>query len=93
MPYLFLLLFSLLAGGAIGLFYFGGLWWTVRRMPDAQTPVILLMGSFMLRSVVAVTAFYLVAADWVTLVTAVIGFLIARFALVRYWGPEETHGH
>jgi hypothetical protein len=57
-------------------------------MPDAQTPVILLMGSFMLRSVVAVTAFYLIAVDWVTLVTAVIGFLFARLALVRYWGPE-----
>jgi F1F0 ATPase subunit 2 len=87
------LFLSLLAGGLVGLFYFGGLWLTLRWLTQVSAPALLIMGSFMLRTAVAVTAFYLIAADWTRLLAAVAGFLLARVILVRRWGSEKKHGH
>ena len=49
------------AGGLLGAFFFGGLWWTVRKGASSQRPALWFFGSMLLRSGVVLIGFYLVA--------------------------------
>jgi F1F0 ATPase subunit 2 len=75
----------LLAGVALGLFFFGGLWWTVRKGTTAANPALWFLGSFLLRTCVALGGFYAVGAgDWRRLLAALVGFVLARLLLTRF---------
>lgn len=81
-------LLALVAGAALGVFYFGGLWWTTQRIIAASNPALLAFASFVVRTVVTLAGFYLVAGgQWVRLIVCLAGFLLARTVLVRRWGP------
>lgn len=76
---------GLLGGIVIGLIFFGGLHWTISRLADAQQPVTLVLGSFVIRSVIALAGFYLVAGDrWERVIAAAVGFWLARAGMV-FW--------
>ena len=51
------------AGMTLSSFYFGGLWWTVRRVPTTRRPALWLLASFFLRSLVVLSGFLLVVGD------------------------------
>lgn len=78
-------------GAGLGLFYFGGLWLTVRRVADTQRPKRLLIGSFVARAVVVLLGFYgvtqLMGAHWEWLAVSLLGFVGMRLVLVRRWSP------
>ncbi len=81
------------AGGMlIGLCYFGALWWTVRRIPSARHPALLVAGTFVLRAGGAAAGIVLVSrGEMVGLLAAVAGFLVARTILIRMVGrPLST---
>jgi F1F0 ATPase subunit 2 len=81
---------SLLVGAGLGLFYFGGLWLTVQRLPTARRPALLALGSFWGRTVVTVAVLYLIMdGHWQRLVAAMAGFVIVRLILVGREKPEE----
>lgn len=83
------LILALAAGIGLGVFYFGGLWLTVRRLPTAQRPALLSLLSFFARLGVVLFGFYFVMdGRWVRLLVCLLGFLGARVILVRRWGPE-----
>jgi F1F0 ATPase subunit 2 len=85
--WLFIVL-SLAAGGVLGCFFFGGLWITVRRLPTARHPAVLMLGSFFGRSAILMLGFYLVAAGrWEQLVACLVGFFIARQLMFRRYRP------
>lgn len=78
---------ALVAGGGIGLFFFGGLWLTLKRIPASRNPHLLLMGSFFARLGVVLAAFYaLVPWGWEAMAVAMAGMLIARHLLVKRKG-------
>lgn len=78
------LLAALFAGAGLGLLFFGGLWWTVRRLPGSDRPGLLLGGSFLLRTALVVGGFWLVmGASWQRAAACLLGFLLARTLLVR----------
>jgi F1F0 ATPase subunit 2 len=78
----------LAAGMLTGAFYFGGLWWTVRRVIRSRSPGFLLAASFLVRSAIALAAFYVVMdKNWLRLVVCLAGFLIIRQALTWVLGP------
>lgn len=81
-----------LAGALLGAFYFGGLWWTVRRMPRVRHPLTLYFGSLAGRLAVVVVALYgvLTLYDWPQLVTSLVGFIAMRTALVRLLGQAPS---
>ena len=82
------LVMSFIVGLSIGAFYFVGLWWTVRRLPSARMPALLTFTSFMARSAVCVTAFYLtMQGRWENLLMCLAGFTVARLWLVRRLKP------
>ncbi len=79
-------------GLVLGGFYFGGLWWTVRRMPRTRAPLSLYFGSLAVRLALVLTAFYgvLTYSSWLPLVASLIGFLVARIVLTRSLGRAAS---
>ncbi|MDD5393881.1 MAG: ATP synthase subunit I [Thiothrix sp.] len=84
----------LLAGAALGVFFFGGLWWTVRKGATANNPAVWFMGSFLLRTGLTLGGFYAVGAgDWQRLLAALLGFALARMVLTRFSPSPQEHRH
>lgn len=78
------LVVSFIAGGLIGTVYFGGLWLTVKRIPGSDKPHLLLIGSFFLRMIVVLAAFYaLTPWGWHAMAAALLGLLVTRQSLTR----------
>lgn len=76
------------AGALAGLVYFGGLYWTVRRLPTTQRPWLLYGTSAVLRLILLLAACYGVLMWLGTLGAAGFlgGALLARVALVLLLG-------
>jgi F1F0 ATPase subunit 2 len=80
---------ALVGGGLVGLFYFGGLWLTVRALPHTRNPALLVLGSFMGRTAVSLFALYLLMdGRWERLLAGMAGFLLARYWMVRRYGNQ-----
>ena len=81
------LLLAVVTGVAVGLFYFGGLWFTIKRAASSQRPHLLMLGSLVLRALIAAGVIFLVGrAHWQMLVAVMACFLITRSVLVRRIG-------
>lgn len=81
---------SVLAGLALGLFYFGGLWLTVRKISCSRCPGLRMFGSFLVRLLVTLCGLYLVMdGSWERLLACLCGFLVVRFFLTRLVAPEK----
>jgi F1F0 ATPase subunit 2 len=88
------LILSLIVGLALGLFFFGGLWWTVRKAINSSNPALWFLGSVMLRMAVAISGFYLVmAGDWRRLCIALAGFIIARMLVTHFSPSPQENSH
>ncbi|MDE1893518.1 MAG: hypothetical protein KGJ96_02395 [Xanthomonadaceae bacterium] len=83
-----------LAGIALGLFFFGGLWWTVRRGLVARQPALWFLGSLLLRMGVLMGGLLLVGGgDWRRLLACLLGLVVGRAGvtrLVRVATVDET---
>jgi len=91
-------LLALAAGVALGVFYFGGLWWTVVRGVAARHAALWFFASLLLRTGVAMLGFYLVAhGSWERLLACLAGFVMARLIVTRFTAlaaprPQSAHG-
>ncbi len=75
---------SVTVGFVIGLFFFAGLWWTVRRAVISKYPALWFIGSMLLRVAVTLAGFYWVSADqWWRLLLCTAGFIVARPVVSR----------
>lgn len=73
-----------LAGLLLGALYFGGLWWTVLKGVSARQPALWFGVSLLLRTGIVLAGFYLVSgADWKRLLLCLLGFIVARFIVIR----------
>lgn len=83
-------------GFVLGLIFFGGLWWTIRRMLHSRQLALWMLGSLLLRMAIALSGFWLIAGhDWKRMLVSLAGFLIARFALTslpRLWPMQRIDG-
>jgi F1F0 ATPase subunit 2 len=83
---------ALAAGLLLGAFFFGGLWWTVRKGVSAKRPALMFLGSLLLRTAVTVAGFYVVGdGHWQRLLACLLGFVIARFIVTMLAGPPVEH--
>lgn len=81
---LFQLGLSFLAGMALGLLNFGGLWLTVRRLPHTKHAALLAIGSWLARLLITLTGFYFVMnGEWRYMAACLPGFLLSRMLLSR----------
>jgi F1F0 ATPase subunit 2 len=78
------------AGLVVGLFFFGGLWWTVKRVPGSSRPLLLIFGSLIVRVGVSLTALYFICdADWRRYMAALLAIFIVRLIIVHRGGPMD----
>jgi F1F0 ATPase subunit 2 len=87
---------AFIAGLALGTFFFGGLWFTVKKAVTAKIPAIWFFGSLILRvSIVMLGFYYISPGGWQRLVLSLIGFIIARFVvtyLTKSLDIKQTKG-
>ena len=85
---------ALMYGLPLGVFYFGGLWWTICRGIASNSPGAWFLGSLLLRTIVVMAAFYWASqGDGRRLLCCLLGFLMARTAVQRLRSrPKGTMG-
>lgn len=80
-------------GAALGALYFGGLWLTVRHVTKIRRPKTMLLVSFLGRVAIVLAGFYAMTqvfhGQWEALAVAMLGFVGARFLLIRRWKPRS----
>jgi F1F0 ATPase subunit 2 len=85
---------ALAAGVLLGAIFFGALWWTVRKGVTAKIPALWFLGSSLLRMSIVLAGFYFVArGDWKKLLLCLVGFLIARFTVLRLTRSNKEINH
>ncbi len=71
-----------IAGFALGLIFYGGLWWTVQHLSDFQRPALVLLVGALLRLGSVLGGFYALArGEWSNLLLCLLGFVLARLAV------------
>jgi F1F0 ATPase subunit 2 len=90
----FALLLALMEGALLGVFFFAGLWWTVRKLESSKQVALLFLGSMLLRSSVVILGFYYIPGDnWQRLVAGLLGFIIARIMVTRLTRIADQSGN
>lgn len=80
---------SFIWGAVLGLFYFGGLWFTVKRLPGKNRPKGFLALSYGVRLAVALGGFWLVLRkDVPAFLVAFAAFLLVRMVMIRKLRPS-----
>ncbi len=84
---------ALVIGVFLGIFYFGGLWLTVKALPMAASPLRLTVMSFVGRIGVVIGSMALITdGQATTLAAMLVGFMLVRFVSVyaARWKPAQT---
>ena len=75
---------SVMAGLALGAFFFGGLWWTVRRAVASKWVGLWFFASLVLRTAIVMGGLFFVCGDdWRRWLAALLGFIAGRLAVTR----------
>lgn len=75
----------LIVGILLGIFFFGGLWWTTKRGLISKYPALWFLGSLLIRMGITVTTFYFISRDhWDRALFCLIGFIVARSIVLRF---------
>lgn len=70
---------SFLAGLLLGAIFFGGLWFTVKRLSKTANPGLWMLASFAIRvSVLLLGIYAFTNGQWEGILACLVGFLIAR---------------
>jgi len=81
---IFMMVPALIAGMLLGVMFFGGLWWTVRKGVSSARPALWFFGSLLLRTSITLVGFYMVSdGHWAKLLVCLLGFTIARLIVTR----------
>ena len=84
---------GVLCGLGMGLLFFGGLWMTVRRLPTSNRPMLVMLGSFALRTAVLGVCFYGLAelGGWMAVLSGLGGMLLMRMLLIGRFREGARH--
>lgn len=78
------------SGWLLGIFFFGGLWWTVNKAIAAKKPGFWFIGSFLFRTSITVFGFYYLSQEsWQAVIFGILGFLIGRYLILHSTKPQE----
>ncbi len=82
------------AGLLLGAIFFGGLWWTVRKGVSSPRPALWFLGSTLLRMGLVLGGFYFIGrGHWDRMLVCLIGFVIARFLVLRLTRTRVGHSN
>jgi len=75
---------ALAEGALLGVFFFMGLWWTVRNIDTTKHVALWFLGSMLVRTSIVMLGFYFLMGDnWHQLLAGLLGFAIARIIVSR----------
>jgi len=77
-------------GAGLGVFFFGGLWLTLKNLPDSKHPYLLTLSSAIVRTTVVIGGIWYFAAGDPVGIAAVLGGFIAIQLLATYRGSVNT---
>jgi F1F0 ATPase subunit 2 len=84
------MILAFILGLLLGTIFFGGLWFTVRKLVASKIPALWFLGSFILRVGITLIGFYYISSgSWQRLLICVAGFIIARFAVIHFTKMSE----
>lgn len=84
-------LLSFLAGCGLGAFFYGGLWWTLKRLPGMSQPQLMVLVSFLIRAAVTVAGiWYATEGQWSRVAAALAGFILLRIILTKKLDAAPT---
>lgn len=84
-----ILIVTFIAGILLGLLFFGGLWFTVKKTVTSAKPALWVLVSFVLRMGLVLIGFYFLGAGSLNrFLVTLSGFIIARF-MVDYLTKEK----
>ncbi|MHA4811401.1 N-ATPase subunit AtpR [Flavitalea flava] len=79
------MILSFAGGILLGIIFFGGLWFTVKKVVASKMPALWILTSFILRISSTLFGFYFIgSSNWQRLLLCTIGFIIARSIVLRY---------
>lgn len=92
---IFMRMLAWIVGVALGVIFFGGLWWTIRKAVASQQPAFWFVGSLILRMGIVMVGFYFVGhGQWQRLLLCLAGFVVGRLLvtwMTRLSAPEGIH--
>jgi F1F0 ATPase subunit 2 len=85
-----LMVLAFIAGIVLGILFFYGLWLTVRKALNSKMPALWFLGSFLVRTGIALGGFYFVSmGNWQRLLICLAGFITGRF-IVNYFKRQKS---
>lgn len=79
----FVLIFA--EGFVLGVLFFGGLWFTVKKSVSARNPIWWIFGSFIVRTGIVLSGFYYMAQfGWQAMLLGLLGLIMARFIIMHF---------
>ena len=73
-----------IAGVALGVLFFLGLWFTVKKALNSKRPVVWFLGSAIIRlSITLLGFYYLTMGNWINMIICLLGFILARFIVLN----------
>jgi len=86
-----ILMLAWAAGVLLGMVFFGGLWWTIRKGLSSTQPALWFFGSLLVRMSITLTGFYFVSGvHWERLVLCLLGFIMARLVVTWLTRTKEA---
>lgn len=74
-----------LSGLIMGLVFFGGLYWSVEKLPQTKNPALLMLASLLVRMAVLMTGFVLLFKRSVAEgMAALVGIVVVKFMLIAF---------
>ena len=87
---LLMTLLVLLGGSFLGFLFFGGLWFTSKKMLDSKNPALWYIGSMFIRTALTLLGFYYIGQHSLRyMLICLLGFIIARYVVVRMTKIKE----
>lgn len=89
-----MIILSLIVGFLLGIFFFGGLWYTTKKGVHSKSPALWFMLSLFIRLGITLAGFYFISnGHFERMLICLLGFMIARFIITRYTEIPETNNH
>ena len=83
---------AFVAGAGLGMIFFAGLWWTVRKGISSPRPALWFLGSGLLRMSVVLAGFYFVSGgQFRRLVACLVGFIVMRLVVLWLTRPAREN--
>jgi F1F0 ATPase subunit 2 len=89
------MILAFISGFVLGVIFFGGLWFTVKKAVASKNTALWIAGSSIIRIAIVLTGIYYISeGSWQKMVLCMVGFIVARFMVIwltRFFEQKQIH--